>query len=218
MYQDVQTALEQALHNDTIKVILFTAQGDFFTAGNDLADFIAVTDSEDSEIKALGFINLLGEYPKPMIAAVTGSGVGIGTTMLLHCDLVYILDTAKLLTPFVNLALVPEAGSSLLLTQRIGYARAFAMFTLGETLSGKEAVNLGIANQSFATPEEVLGTARQKAAMLATKPYQSVLQTKRLMRDSEAILARMQLENVCISERLKSEESKQILKGFFEKK
>lgn len=218
MYHEAQQALEQAKNDDCIKVIIFTAQGDFFTAGNDLQDFLEVSESNNSDLKALDFIKSLGDYPKPLIAAVTGSAVGIGTTMLLHCDLVYILDTAKLLAPFVNLALVPEAASSLLLTQRIGHTRAFAMFALGEAILGKEAVTLGIANQSFATAEEVLNIAHQKATLLASKSSEAVRHTKRLMRETETILARMQLENACISERLKSDESKQILKGFFAKK
>lgn len=218
MYADIQTAMEKALVDDSIKVILITALGDFFTAGNDLADFILIAETEDAEFNALKFIHLLGEYPKPIVAAVTGSGVGIGTTLLLHCDLVYILAQAKLYAPFVNLAVVPEAGSTLLLTERIGYTRAFEMFVMGEPLLGTEAVTLGIANQAFDTTDDVLTVARQKAQLLATKPYQAVLQTKQLMRESVKIFEQIQQENLCFKERLKSEEAKQIFQSFLAKK
>lgn len=219
MYGDMVTAMEQALTDDNVKVILFTAQGDFFTSGNDLADFLAVSSQQPdkSDIKAFRFIELLGDYPKPLVASVTGTGVGIGTTILLHCDLVYIHENAKLLTPFVNLALVPEAGSSLLLTERIGHVRAFNMVALGEPVLGKEAVSLGLANQAFANTDDVLATARQKAEELARKPTQALLQTKQLMRDSAKILAKMQEENICFAERLKSAEAKQIFESFFKK-
>ncbi|WP_034171709.1 enoyl-CoA hydratase-related protein [Acinetobacter sp. YZS-X1-1] len=214
MYTDAQIAMEEALNDDSIKVILFTAMGDFFTAGNDLSEFLTIAESDDAEFNALKFIKVLGDYPKPIVAAVTGSGVGLGTTMLLHCDLVYILDKAKLFASFVNLAVVPEAGSSLLLTERIGYARAFNMFVMGESLSGTQAVNLGIANQSFDTAEEVETIARQKAEALAKKPYQAVLQTKQLMRDSIKILEKIHYENIYFTERLKSDEAKVILRNF----
>ena len=218
MYADIQTAMQHALTDDRVKVILFTALGDFFTAGNDVADFLAISESPTAEFNALKFIKLLGDYPKPIIAAVTGSGVGIGMTILLHCDLIYILAQAKLYAPFVNLAVVPEAASSLLLTQRIGYTRAFNMFVMGEPLGGSEAVALGIANQAFATPEEVLTVARQKAGILAKKPYQAVLQTKHLMRDSVKILDTIHQENHCFTERVKSEEAQQIFQAFLAKK
>lgn len=219
MYSDMVDALEQAITDDNIKVVLFTSQGDFFTSGNDLADFLAVSQGEQkAEVKAFRFIELLGSFPKPLVASVTGSGVGIGTTILLHCDLVYIHEQAKLLTPFVNLALVPEAGSSLLLTERIGHVKAFNMFVMGEPLSGKEAVECGLANQAFINAEDVLTTARQKAEVLAKKPTQAVLHTKRLMRNSETILKKMYEEMVLFQECLKSDEARQIFTNFLSKK
>lgn len=218
MYADIQTAMENAITDNAIKVILLTSQGDFFTAGNDLADFLSIAESDEMDFNALKFIKLLGDYSKPIVASVTGSGMGIGTTILLHCDLVYISESAKLFAPFVNLAVVPEAGSSLLLTERIGYTRAFNMFAMGEPLSGKEAVTLRLATQAFSTPEEVLSTAKQKAEILATKPYQAVLQTKQLMRNSVKILEQIHQENHCFNERLKSDEAKQIFQNFLNKK
>lgn len=217
MYQAVQTAMEQAKSDDNIRVILFTSTGDFFTAGNDLVDFLIKAENDDAELNALDFVQFLGDYPKPIVAAVTGSGVGIGLTLLLHCDLVYIVENAKLLAPFVDLSLVPEAGSTLLLTQKIGYQRAFEVFVMGEKITGKQAVELGLANQAFASSDEVLSTARQKAEILAKKSVSSVRQTKDLMRNATEILARIQQENTHFSNRLQTDEVKAILRKFVHK-
>lgn len=215
MYQAVQSAMEQAKSDDNIRVILFTSTGDFFTAGNDLVDFLAKAENDDAELNALDFVQFLGDYPKPIVAAVTGSGVGM--TLLLHCDLVYIVENAKLLAPFVGLSLVPEAGSTLLLTQKIGYQRAFEVFVMGEKITGKQAVELGLANQAFASSDEVLSTARQKAEILAKKSVPSVRQTKDLMRNATEILARIQQENIHFSNRLQTDEVKAILRKFVHK-
>lgn len=219
MYQAVQTAMEQAKSDDNIQVILFTSTGDFFTAGNDLVDFLNKAENDDAKLNALDFVQFLGDYPKPIVAAVTGSGVGIGIglTLLLHCDLVYIVESAKLLAPFVDLSLVPEAGSTLLLTQKIGYQRAFEVFVMGEKITGKQAVELGLANQAFASSDEVLSTARQKAEILAKKSVSSVRQTKDLMRNATEILARIQQENIHFSNRLQTDEVKAILRKFVHK-
>ncbi len=215
MYQAVQTAMEQAKSDDNIQVILFTSTGDFFTAGNDLVDFLNKAENDNAELNALDFVQFLGDYPKPIVAAVTG--VGIGLTLPLHCDLVYIVENAKLLAPFVDLSLVPEAGSTLLLTQKIGYQRAFEVFVMGEKITGKQAVELGLANQAFATSDEVLSTARQKAEILAKKSVSSVRQTKDLMRNATEILARIQQENIHFSNRLQTDEVKAILRKFVHK-
>lgn len=218
MYRDMQTAMERAKTDDTIKVILLSSTGDFFTAGNDLVDFLNKAENEDAELNALAFLQLLGDYPKPIVAAVTGSGVGLGLTLLLHCDLVYIVEHAKLVAPFVDLSLIPEAGSTLLLTQKIGYQRAFDVLVMGEKITGKQAVELGLANQAFATAADVLTIARQKAKLLAKKSTESVLQTKQLMRNAAEISARIEQENLQFSERLKTDEVKQILRKFVHKK
>ena len=215
MYQAVQSAMEQAKSDDNIRVILFTSTGDFFTAGNDLVDFLAKAENDDAELNAVDFVQFLGDYPKPIVAAVTGSGVGM--TLLLHCDLVYIVENAKLLAPFVGLSLVPEAGSTLLLTQKIGYQRAFEVFVMGEKITGKQAVELGLANQAFASSDEVLSPARQKAEILAKKSVPSVRQTKDLMRNATEILARIQQENIRFSNRLQTDEVKAILRKFVHK-
>jgi enoyl-CoA hydratase/carnithine racemase len=137
--------------------------------------------------------------------------------MLLHCDLVYVAETAKLSAPFVNLGLVPEAASSMLLPARIGHVRAFAMFALGESISGAEAVALGLANKML-PQDEVLTAARSAAKALAKKPAGSVVSTKRLMRDVAALLARIDEESLIFGERLKSDEAREAFRAFVERR
>jgi enoyl-CoA hydratase/carnithine racemase len=137
--------------------------------------------------------------------------------MLLHCDLVFVAENSKLSAPFVNLALVPEAASSLLLTARIGHARAFAMFAMGEALTGLEAFNLGLANKVL-PKDEVIPAARAAARTLAEKPLGAVMATKRLMRESEAILARMARENQVFGERLQTAEAREVFSAFAERR
>lgn len=220
MYAEMVSALTDAKTNDTIKVILFTAVGEYFSAGNDLADFLAVAENGNDFENAQGvaFIRTLSDYPKPIVCAVTGTGVGIGTTLLLHADLVYVSKTAHLITPFVNLALVPEASSSLLLTERIGYVRAFEMLAMGEPITGQTAYEWGLANACFETADEVLTTARQKALHLSGLPTTALLQTKALMKNTQAIKSKMEQELICFNERLKSDEAKTVFKQFFKKK
>lgn len=220
MYADMVSALTHAKTNDEIKAVLFSSAGEDFCAGNDLADFLAVAEQGDEFDKAQGvaFIRLLGDYPKPIVCAVTGTGVGIGTTLLLHADLVYVHKNAKLITPFVNLALVPEASSSLLLTERIGYVRAFDMLVMGTPITGQTAYEWGLANACFETADEVLTTARQKALHLTKLPATAVLQTKVLMKNTQAIKDKMEQELVYFDERLKSDEARAVFAQFFNKK
>jgi enoyl-CoA hydratase/carnithine racemase len=148
---------------------------------------------------------------------VPGLAVGIGTTLLLHCDLVYVAETSKLSAPFVNLGLVPEAASSLLLPSRIGHVRAFAIFALGESISGHEAVALGLANKVL-PQDEVLKVARANAKTLAQKPIGSLISTKRLMRNVEALMVRMDEEGLIFGERLKSDEAREAFSAFAERR
>src|SRR4051812_2828273 len=209
MYKAASDALENAQTDPSIRVVMFSSQGDAFTSGNDLADFAGVASGRGEELQAGRFIRVLAQAEKPLIAAVPGLAVGVGTTMLLHCDLVIVADSAKLTTPFVNLALVPEAASTLLLTARIGHARAFAMFAMGEALTGHEACNLGLANKALPR-DEVIPAARAAARLLAEKPLGAVIATKKLMRESEAILARMAQEGEVFGERLRTAEAREV--------
>src|SRR5438477_12149665 len=184
MYQALADGIDGAERDEDVRCVLIQAEGDMFTAGNDLGDFAAMSKGEAAADAARSRGNplliALAKARTPIVAAVNGRAVGIGTTMLLHCDLVFVSDDALLTTPFVNLALVPEAASSLLLPSRIGHVRAFAMFALGETLSGPEAFALGLANKVLPR-DEVLPAAREAARTLATRPLGAVVATKKLM-------------------------------------
>ncbi len=217
MYRAARAALEEAATDPAVRVVLFTGEGEAFTAGNDLADFAAVASGQSGTLEALPFIEALAAFDKPIVAAVPGLAVGIGTTMLLHCDLVFLAEGARLTTPFVDLALVPEAASSLLLPARIGHARAFAMFALGEPLGAQEAFALGLANRVLPAAE-VLPAARQAAAMLAAKPPGAVRATRRLMRDAEALLAQTRAESEVFRERLQSAEAREAFTAFMERR
>ncbi len=217
MYRAATEALAEAEASPDVRVVLFTAEGDAFTSGNDLADFASVAAGKGDGLAAHGFIEALGRAEKPIVAAAPGLCVGVGTTMLLHCDLVYLAEDAKLSTPFVNLALVPEAASSLLLPARIGYVRAFAMFALGESLSGLEAVALGLANKALPR-DAVLPAAREAAHALAARPLGAIMATKRLMRDKEALLRRMGEEGAVFGDRLKSAEAREAFQAFAERR
>src|SRR6202000_384560 len=148
MYGTLADAILAAEKDAAVRVIVLRGEGDMYTAGNDVGEFaVMATGQFRGERHVSRFIDALALSPKPIVAAVQGRAVGIGTTMLLHCDFVVLAENALLLTPFVGLALVPEAASSLLLPLRIGYARAYEMFALGETLDAKTALALGVANR-----------------------------------------------------------------------
>jgi len=215
MYRAVIAALDDAEKDPDIRVVLLAAQGDDFTAGNDLADFADFATGKSEGLAAFAFVEALGRASKPIIAAVSGLAVGIGTTMLLNFDLVFMADGAKLITPFVNLALVPEAASSMLMPERIGHARAFAMFALGEPMSAAEAFSLGLANKLL-PKGEVLPAARQAARTLAARPHGSIVATKNLMRDKQRILSRMAEEVTVFSQRLHTGEAREAFQAFAE--
>lgn len=219
MYAALAVALTRAESDTSIRVVLLEAEGDAFTAGNDLGDFAAVAAGtlDRSEMNSGKFLSALARAQKPCVAAVQGLAVGIGTTLLMHCDLVYVAEDAKLTTPFVNLALVPEAASSWLLPARIGYARAFAMFALGEPVDGRTAAAIGIANQAL-PKEAVRAKALAAAKLLATRPTGALKATKRLMRDAEAIQARMNQESEIFGARLKTAEAAEALRAFAERR
>lgn len=217
MYRKAREALESAQTDTSIRVVLFGAEGNAFTAGNDLGDFANVSQGSTEEPQAHAFIQALGRADKPIVAAVPGIAVGVGTTMLLHSDMVFVAETAKLSAPFVNLALVPEAGSSMLMPARIGYVRAFSLFALGDSISGTEAVALGLANRVLPA-DEVLPAARSAAQSLAKKPMGSLVATKKLMRDAETVMRCIEKESVVFGERLKSEEAREAFAAFAERR
>lgn len=219
MYAALADALTRAETDSSVRVVLLEAEGDAFTAGNDLADFAAVASGklDRNAMTTHLFLNALAHARKPLVAAVNGLAVGIGVTMLLHCDLVFVADDAKLSTPFVNLALVPEAASSVLLQARIGYARAYAMFALGEPIDGRTAASIGLANAALPAGE-VRAYALAAAKKLASKPVGALQATKQLMRDGAAIAAVMAKESEIFGTRLQSPETAEALRAFAERR
>ena len=215
MYQALGDAIDQAEFDKDVRCVLIQANGDMFTAGNDISDFAAVNAGESSANEARRggnpLLAALARAKTPLIAAVNGRAVGVGTTMLLHCDLVYLADNALLTTPFVNLALVPEAASSITLPSRIGHARAFSMFVLGE------AVDWGIANEVVPL-DQLRAKARAAAEAVAARPPAAVVITKALMRDAEGLARRMDEEGVHFSAQLKSPEAREAFAAFAEKR
>jgi enoyl-CoA hydratase/carnithine racemase len=219
MYQTLATEIANADGDPNIRCILIKANGDMFTAGNDLADFAAVGNSTAAPKPedANPLLPTLAKAGTPIVAAVNGRAVGVGVTMLLHCDMVFLAEDASLIAPFVNLALVPEAASSLLMPLRIGHARAFEMFVLGEPVSAEKAVNWGIANRALPAAQ-LHAAARSAAIAIAARAPASVLATKSLMRDQSVLLARMTQESGHFLRQLKSEEFKEAFTAFSERR
>ncbi len=218
MYKAVGDALDRASADKSIRVALFTSEGDSFSAGNDISVFAAANSGAATEApQGHRLIHTLAKFDKPLVAGVKGVAIGVGTTMLLHCDLVYVATDAKLTTPFVNLALVPEAASSITLPARIGHARAFAMFALGEPVLGEQAVQWGIANAAFPA-DKVIAAARDGARKLAQRPLGALMATKKLMRDGEMLLQQMHNEAEYFSRQLKSPEAAEAFAAFAQKR
>lgn len=216
MYGALADAMEAAQNDSAVRVILLRGEGDMFTAGNDVIEF-AMTKPDAGPRHVTRFLHALADSTKPLLAAVQGRAVGVGTTMLLHCDYVVIAEDAKLTTPFVNLGLVPEAASSLLLPARIGHLRAFAMLALGEAIESREAVTLGLAN--VAVPAANLNATITAAAQrIATQAPGAVQATKRLMRNAENIRTQMAIEGDIFAARLQSPEAKEAFMAFAQKR
>jgi len=217
MYDAIADALASAAGDPSVRVVLITGTGDAFTSGNDLGDFLnAPPAGEQSPV--LRFLAALSVAEKPVVAAVNGVAVGIGTTMLLHCDLVYAARSATFSVPFVNLALVPEAASSLLLPRRIGHARAAELFLLGGKLDAAQAEAMGLVAAVF-DDSRLLDEAMQRARALAAKAPSAVRATKALMkRGEEPVADRMRAETAQFSHQLESAELKEAIQAFREKR
>lgn len=219
MYQTLATEIAGAETDPNIRCVLIMANGDMFTAGNDLSDFAAIGNAAAAPKPEDGnpLLPVFARARTPIIAAVNGRAVGIGVTMLLHCDLVFLADDALLMTPFVNLALVPEAASSLLMPSRIGHVRAFEMFVLGEPVTAEKAVSWGLANRTVA-PSDLHRVARAAALAIAARAPAAVVATKSLMRDEAALLARMAVEGGHFGRQLRSAEFKEAFAAFSERR
>jgi enoyl-CoA hydratase/carnithine racemase len=218
MYSAMAEALDAAVADDAVRAILLTGQPGIFTSGNDIEDFMQrPVDGVSSP--AFGFMKALIGCDKPVIAAVTGAAIGIGTTMLLHCDFVYVSDEARLAMPFVSLGLVPEFGSSLLVPQLMGNARAAEKLLLGEPFTGADAVEAGIAN-AVLPAAEVASHARRMAERFNALPPGAVRETKKLMRRArtEATLDAIAVEGGVFAKRLRSPEAQEAFSAFFQKR
>ena len=219
MYSALIDAIVRAEEENSIRCLLFTGRSDCFTAGNDLQEFV-VGSSESSEVDdaVFGFLGKIASTSVPVVSAVGGVAVGIGTTMLLHCDLVYAATNAKFILPFINLAVVPEAASSMLLPRIAGYQRAAELLMLGEPFDVEHAYRVGIVNE-ICTPEEVFEKAFSAARKLAEKPPSALRSVKKLMkRESETVRERMTTENRLFKEHLETPESQEAINAFFERR
>lgn len=220
MYSALAEATRRAQDDAAVRVLMFKAEGDSFSAGNDIADFIAIGSNGGGQVvdaPVFQFLKGLAELDKPAVAAVRGRAVGIGLTLLLHCDLVVVAEDALLSTPFVNLALAPEAASSLLLPMVIGHQRAFEMFALGEPIDGRTAHAWGLANRAVPSAE-VDVVADGLAAKLAARAPNSIRKTKRLMRDAEQLWALMLREGEAFGSQLSSPEAMEAFTAFSQKR
>ena len=218
MYGALADAIVAAETDKAVRVIVLRGEGDMFTAGNDVAEFaMMATGAFKGERHVSRFIDALARAGRPLVAAVQGRAVGIGTTMLLHSDFVVLAEDAQLSTPFVNLALVPEAASSLLMPLRIGYARAYEMFALGDTVDAKTALALGLANRVVPLAK-LHDEADAIARRLARLPAGALAATKRLMRDPAVLTAQIAAESKRFAERLETAEAREAFTAFAEKR
>ncbi|HEV7352329.1 MAG TPA: enoyl-CoA hydratase [Brevundimonas sp.] len=219
MYEALAAATERAQTDPAVRVILFRGEGDAFSAGNDIGDFIALGSqgAGPDDMPVFRFLKALAHLEKPAVAAVRGRAVGIGLTLLLHCDLVVVAEDALLSAPFVNLALAPEAASSLLLPAIVGHPRAFEIFALGEPISGVKAEQWGLANRAVPAAE-VDALAFELAGKVAARAPNSIRKTKALMRDAERMWALMLREGEAFGSQMRSPEAMEAFMAFSQKR
>jgi enoyl-CoA hydratase/carnithine racemase len=218
MYATLADIFNVAAKDESTRVVLWHGAGESFSAGNDVEDFLKNPPGPGDSPQARLMTALL-DFDKPLIAAVHGAAIGGGTTMLLHCDFVYAGDSAKFQMPFINLAVLPEFGSSFLVPARIGHIRAAELILLGLPFDAKRAADLGFVTQ-VVSDQTLLATATETARKLAAKPAGALQASKRLMKQPfrEQIKAAMKVENEEFSTQVRSEDAKEALKAFLEKR
>ena len=216
MYTTMSDAIEAAEADPSVRVIFFSGGADCFTAGNDLNDFLKVAQGSDGE-PGYRFLKVLSRATKPLVAVVNGPAVGIGTTLLLHCDLVYAGPRAQFQLPFVKLGLCPEAASSFLLPRLIGYQRAAELLLLGQPFDAPRALELGLIN-GIVPEEQLMATAAARAHQLAAQPPAAVRLTKRLLKQQtdKAVAQTLETEIGHFQQRLHSADAKEAFKAFLE--
>src|SRR5690242_7119364 len=218
MYETMAATIEDAGTKPEIRCLLITGTADVFCAGNDLNDFVAMATSGGLGAPIVRFLHALARCEKPLVAAVNGAAVGVGTTMLLHCDQVIASDTAVLMTPFVSLGLLPEAGSSLLAPRLMGHAGAFSLLVMGKPLTAEEAKASGIVT-AIVPGADLDAQALAVAREIASLPPDSVASARRLMRGSaEEIVARIDEVVETFKTRLASPEAQKAFAAFFSRK
>jgi enoyl-CoA hydratase/carnithine racemase len=213
MYAALGAALEAAAGDTAVRAVVLGGTRDCFTSGNDLGDFMRAAQGGGDAGPALGFLRTLAGFEKPLIGSVAGVAIGIGTTMLLHCDLVYAAPTARFRAPFVDLALVPEAGSSILLPRLVGERRAAQLLLLGETLDAATARDWGLINGVVDDPDAAAADAARKLATCAPGALRATKAlTRRATRD--AVAEAMKVEGEAFAERLRSPEAMEAFQAF----
>ena len=216
MYQALTDAFAKASRDETIGALLIRGKDGVFTGGNDIADFLAGVGTIETSPGTL-FIRALAAFEKPLVAAIEGPAIGIGTTLCFHCDLVYAAPSARFQMPFVSLGIVPEAGSSLLAPQRFGYARAAEAILLGESFDAAAARDRGLVN-AVVEPAALYAHALEKAQALAAKPRDALLATRRLLRGDPAVLkARMDEELRLFGEAVRSPQARAAFTAFMQR-
>ena len=223
MYAAMADALQAAESDAAVRCVVFQGDMAIFSSGNDIADFITQAQGGagigDSERPVWRFLRAIAAFPKPIVAAVCGPAVGIGTTLLLHCDLVYAGDNAAFSLPFVNLGLCPEAASSLLLPQMLGYHRAAEALLLGEPFMAEAALEVGLVNR-VVPPSECNALAQAQAKKLAAKPLAALVETKRLMKAGQAaqVATRMQEEGASFARLMAGPAAREAFAAFMQKR
>ncbi|MGE0331411.1 MAG: enoyl-CoA hydratase [Ramlibacter sp.] len=218
MYGAMADALQAAAADAAVRVVVFQGHETIFSAGNDIGDFLNKPPAgKDSPV--FRFLHGIAAFPKPLIAAVCGPAVGVGTTMLFHCDLVYAGDNAAFSMPFVNLGLCPEAASSLLVPQMLGYHRAAEALLMGEPFMAEAALEVGLVNRVL-PPTEANNYAQAQARKLAAKPISSLVETKRLMKKGQATLVAQQMaeEGASFGRMLGEPAAKEAFTAFMERR
>jgi enoyl-CoA hydratase/carnithine racemase len=218
MYGALAEGLAHAEQDPSVRVVLIQGHETVFSAGNDIGDFLNKPPAGENS-PVFRFLHGIARFPKPLLAAVCGPAVGVGTTMLFHCDLVYAGDNAAFSMPFVNLGLCPEAASSLLVPQMLGYHRAAEALMLGEPFFAEAAMEVGLVNRVL-PPTEVNGYANAQARKLASKPITSLMETKRLMKKGQhaAVLQQMADEGASFRQLLTAPAAKEAFTAFMEKR
>ena len=218
MYAAMADALESAKNDAAVRTLVIQGHETIFSAGNDIGDFLNQPPSTP-DAPVFRFLYGISSFPKPIVAAVCGPAVGIGTTMLLHCDLVYAGDNAAFSMPFVNLGLCPEAASSLLAAQLMGYHRAAEALLLGEPFMAEAALEMGLVNR-IVPPAEANALAQRQAMKLAAKPLSALMETKRLMKKGHAasVAERIAEEGVAFGRMLHEPAAREAFTAFMEKR